>query len=385
MSNSESALTPAVASGARSNKDVMTRAVSKAPVLTTPQPSRHASPLTKARTLAYVMFERPDLELAEKFLTDFGLRVTVRDANHLFLRGTGDAPYCYVVKRASQPRFVGLGFTVGSLDDLRKLARVPGGSEIETVDWPGGGKRVRLVDPVGFRVDAVFGQTAAQPLEHRAPIAFNAPERIVRVDDTQRPPLAPPDVVKLGHILLEVVDYQATSAWYTQHFGLIPSDILVFPDGTPAANFFRLDLGDTPADHHTIAMVQHVTSQHGHSAFEVVDPDAVAMGQRFLEDAGWTHAWGMGRHLLGSQVFDYWRDPWGFHHEHYCDGDMFTSKKPVGILPISRKAMAQWGPEMPKSFTKPDLGPKALLKILSNLWRSPDLSFGKLVQLLKLT
>ncbi|KAA0570965.1 2,4,5-trihydroxytoluene oxygenase [Azospirillum sp. Sh1] len=357
----------------------------KPPVLTTPQPARHPSPTTKARTLAYVMFERPDLDLAERFLTDFGLRVVIRDADRLFLRGTGKAPYCYVVTRADRPRFVGLGFTVASPDDLRKLARLPGASQIETVDWPGGGQRVRLTDPSGFRVDAVCGQAAAEPLEHRAPLAFNTPDHTPRVDDTQRPPLAPPEVVKLGHTLLEVVDYQATSAWYTQHLGLIPSDIFVFPDGSPAANFFRLDLGDRPADHHTIAMVQHVTTQHGHSAFEVVDLDAVGMGQRVLANAGWTHAWGIGRHLLGSQVFDYWRDPWGAHHEHYCDGDMFTSEKPAGILPIDRKAMAQWGADMPKSFTKPDLGPKALAQVLHNLRHSPDLTFRKLIQLLKLT
>ncbi len=385
MANRELALTPTVAGRSNGDEQSWAGLAGKAPALTTPQPSRHPSPTTKARTLAYVMFERPDLDLAERFLVDFGLSVAAGDANHLFLRGTGGAPFCYVVARADRPRFVGLGFTVESLDDLRKLARVSGASGIEEVDWPGGGQRVRLVDPSGFRVDAVWGQTMVPPLERRTPLAFNAPDRIVRVDATQRPPLAPPEVVRLGHILLEVVDYQATSAWYTQHFGLIPSDIFVFPDGSPAANFFRLDLGDTPADHHTIAMVQHVTAQHGHSAFEVVDPDAVGMGQRVLENAGWTHAWGIGRHLLGSQIFDYWRDPWGAHHEHYCDGDMFTSEMPAGILPIRRDTMAQWGPGMPKSFTKPDLGPKALLQVLRNLRRSPDLSFGKLIQLLKLT
>lgn len=354
-------------------------------MLTTPQPARHPSPTTKAQSLAYLMFERPDLALAEKFLSDFGLNVAGKNDNSLFMRGADDAPFCYVVSKADAPRFVGFGFTVASADDLRRLAGLPGASDIEDVTWPGGGKRVRLTDPAGFRVDAVWGRTAAEPLPHRQPIVFNTPERLVRVDDTQRPPAAPPEVTKLGHVVLEVINYQAVAGWYTRHFGLIPSDILVFPDGSPAVTFFRLDLGPTPADHHTLAMAQSITDKYSHSAYELVDADAVGMGQRVMQRGGWRHAWGIGRHLLGSQIFDYWQDPWGCKHEHYCDGDMFTSEKPTEVLPVSRETMAQWGPAMPQSFTKPELGLKVIGKLLRSLRTSPDLSFGKLRELIKLT
>ena len=67
-------------------------------------------------------------------------------------------------------------------------------------------------------------------------------------------------------------------------------------------------------------------------------PDAVGMGQRVLRDRGWKHAWGIGRHILGSQIFDYWQDPWGDKHEHYCDGDLFTADQPTGVHPVSREA-----------------------------------------------
>ena len=30
-----------------------------------------------------------------------------------------------------------------------------------------------------------------------------------------------------------------------------------------------------------------------------------------LAARGYPHAWGVGRHILGSQIFDYWRDPFG--------------------------------------------------------------------------
>jgi len=65
--------------------------------LATPQPARHPSPTVKATALAYLVFERPDLDKAERFLLDFGLEVARRDADVLYLRGTAPAPYCYRV------------------------------------------------------------------------------------------------------------------------------------------------------------------------------------------------------------------------------------------------------------------------------------------------
>src|SRR5208337_859014 len=66
------------------------------------------------------------------------------------------------------------------------------------------------------------------------------------------------------------------------------------PNGEPVATFFRLDLGDTPADHHTLALALSVLAGYGHSAYEVVDADAVGMGQRVMSDRGWTHDGAMG-------------------------------------------------------------------------------------------
>lgn len=352
--------------------------------LTTVQPARHPHPTTRASALAYLIFDRTDLELAERFFVDFGLTVAWRSQDVLFLRGTGSSPFCYVVRRGATARFVGLGLQVDRLSDLEMLARLPGASAIHEVTWPGGGRRVELTDPSGFLVHAVFGRAQADALPHRAALSLNTPDTAPRVNRPQRPPIVAPEVVRLGHVVLEVADYQATSAWYTRHFGFIPSDIQVLPDGSPAVAFMRLDLGAQPADHHTLALVQGFAALYSHSAYEVVDADAVGMGQRVLKEKGWKHAWGIGRHILGSQVFDYWEDPWGDKHEHYCDGDVFTAEVPPGIHAVSREAMSQWGPTMPRSFTKPRLGPAQLAALIRNLRRSPDLSINKLLTLARL-
>jgi len=352
--------------------------------LTTEQPNRHPCPTTRATALAYLVFERPDLDKAERFLTDFGLRRVEHHDDTLYMRGTDNAPFCYIVHRADKPRFTGFGLRVETRDDLQALSRLEGASGIEPMDCPGGGLRVRLTDPSGFHVDAVQGQAMVEALPHRTMLRFNSTDAIERVNGTQRPPVAPPEVVRLGHVVLELADYQATCAWYTQHFGFIPSDVQVLPDGSPAVAFMRLDLGDTPADHHTLALAQGFAPVYSHSAFELIDADAVGMGQRVLRECGWKHAWGIGRHILGSQIFDYWQDPWGAKHEHYCDGDLFTAGEPTGLHAVSREAMSQWGQVMPASFTRPEFTLSSLAAIVRNLRRSPDLSLSKLRTLAKI-
>ena len=347
----------------------------------TPQPARHPSPTAKACALGHVVFERPDLHRAEGFLSDFGLLLAKRTRDVVYLRGASPSPYCYRLHRGPKARFVGAGFLVRTRAELEKLSRLPGASGIERVEHPGGGERVTLRDPSGFVVEVVHGQANAEQIPIREPIAFNVGRERTRINGTQRPPVEAPEVIRLGHYVIEAAAFQATCGWYTQHLGFVPSDVQVLPDGSPAVAFMRLDLGDTPADHHTLAIAQGFMPKYGHSAYEVVDADAVGMGQRVLREKGWSHAWGIGRHILGSQIFDYWEDPWGDKHEHYCDGDLFTADQPMGISPVTREGMSQWGEPMPRSFTRPRLTPGAVVTAIHHLRKSPDLTLKKLATL----
>jgi catechol 2,3-dioxygenase-like lactoylglutathione lyase family enzyme len=352
--------------------------------LKTAEPARHPKPTARASALAYLVFERPDLERAQDFLWDFGLALASRTRDVLYMRGTAPCAYCYRVERAPRARFVGTGFAVRTRDELERLAELPGASPIQVSKHPGAGESVVLRDPSGITVEVVHGQRPAAEIAARAPLTLNVGGERPRINGAQRSPMQPPEVLRLGHVVLEVADFQATCAWYTQHLGLIPSDVQVLPDGSPAVAFMRLDLGDTPADHHTLAIAQAFMPSYSHAAFELVDADAVGMGQRVLREKGYQHAWGIGRHILGSQIFDYWVDAWGDKHEHYCDGDLFTADQPMGVHALSRDAMAQWGEPMPRSFTRPHFTPAALLAAVRNLRRSPDLSLHKLLTLARI-
>jgi catechol 2,3-dioxygenase-like lactoylglutathione lyase family enzyme len=195
------------------------------PLLTTPQPSRHPAPTVKARRLTHLIFERPELERAESFLTDFGLRTVDKTASTLHMRAADSSPYCYQIVRGKKASFIGFGLEVKSREDLLRVAALQPGTSIQNSQAPGGGQLVRLTDPSGFAVEIIHGQSHVEPLKHRALLDWNSGERQLRINGTQRPPAEPPDILKLGHLVLEVANFQATCGWYTRHFGFIPSDV----------------------------------------------------------------------------------------------------------------------------------------------------------------
>lgn len=43
-----------------------------------------------------------------------------------------------------------------------------------------------------------------------------------------------------------------------------------------------------------------------HTSFEVDDVDSQVVGHHYLRHKGYINVFGVGRHVLGSQIFDYW-------------------------------------------------------------------------------
>ena len=86
------------------------------------------------------------------------------------------------------------------------------------------------------------------------------------------------------------------------------------------------------------------------------DLDAIATGGEFLREQGYQRVWGIGRHIQGSQIFDYWRDPDRLMFEHFADGDRFDCSVETGWSPMSTSGLAQWGPPVSRDFlgTKPN-------------------------------
>jgi hypothetical protein len=58
-----------------------------------------------------------------------------------------------------------------------------------------------------------------------------------------------------------------------------------------------------------------------HASFEIHDFDDQVLGHEWLQTKGWRNFWGIGRHVVGSQVF-----------------------------PASPEYLSVWGPAMPADF-----------------------------------
>lgn len=54
--------------------------------------------------------------------------------------------------------------------------------------------------------------------------------------------------------------------------------------------------------------------------------------------------WGIGRHVIGSRIYDYWLDPHGNMLEHWTDGDLFNNETPPNIASLGELLASQWGP-----------------------------------------
>jgi catechol 2,3-dioxygenase-like lactoylglutathione lyase family enzyme len=300
--------------------------------------------------LAWLEFEKPDLDRAGRFGTDFGFTVADRAPETLVLRGRQAAAACLVVRRGPRARFAGLAFQAAERGDLDRLARGTGG----TVAAYQGGHAVVLRDPSGFPVRVVHGVPELLALPERAPLPLNFGTEPVRANATQRPARRPAEIRRLGHVVLGTTRFRAALDWYLDTLGLVVSDFLYLDgqrDRGPAMAFIRCDLGSVPADHHTLAMALQPHTGYLHSAYQLTDLDEVAASGEYLREHGYRHAWGLGRHIQGSQIFDYWRDPDRAMFEHYTDGDVFDATMEPGWAPLSVSGLSQWGPRATAEFT----------------------------------
>lgn len=301
--------------------------------------------LIKVEDIAHVRFSAPDLAAMRDFLADFGM-VPFDHGGRLYARGSDGRPFLHVTQ-PGPARFLAVGLRAASVEDLARLAAHEG-VPVEPLDEPGGGRIVRLTDPDGYHVEVVAGQAVLPPDADRPDQPFNTATTKPRLRRTVRLDPAPAHVRRIGHAVLRVRDFRVSERWYKERFGFLTSDEVEAARDVPLGAFMRCDRGDLPADHHTLFLAQ-MPGGPGllHAAFEVANLDDLMLGHQHLKARGRTPAWGVGRHIMGSQIFDYWKDPFGNELEHWTDGDLFTAADPPQKQPMSALLAVQWGSPHP--------------------------------------
>lgn len=299
--------------------------------------------MTGIADILYVRFRVPDLDRQQRFLDDFGF-LTERDNGTLLARGTDSNRFVYVAEEG-EAAFLALGFEALSAGDLERIAAIDD-AEIRTCELPCGGNMVQLHDPDGLPVEIVHGvdRPAPVPPPRRSPL--NSGEDRARLGQRVSFEETPAAVKRLGHCVINVTDFRTSEAWYKERLGLITSDeVYIDEEGNALGAFMRCDRGAHYVDHHTLFLVGSGQLAFNHAAFEVADWDTLMLGHDSLQQAGYEHRWGVGKHVLGSQVFDYWKDPHGFTMEHFTDGDLFNVDSGSHQVPVSELLATFWGPE----------------------------------------
>lgn len=298
--------------------------------------------------VSHVRFRAPDLARMQRFLEEFGMFAAWAGDGNLYMRGHGTAPFVHVTE-PGEASFVGFGLWARCEEDLHWLAKHEGVTPQES-QAPGGGLVVHLTDPDGYVVEIRAGQTPAEKRPLPESLPWNQGGTYPRQGMPRRVVSQPSHVLRLGHVVLAVRDFAHSERWYKERFGFLTSDE-IRPGGEhdrAIGAFLRCDRGDDPCDHHTLFLVQAPNAPRFiHSAFEVSDIDDLMGGHAHLKRAGYQHFWGVGRHYLGSQVFDYWKDPWGNEIEHWTDGDKLRANHIGGFGTLDDLLGVQWGDPMP--------------------------------------
>jgi len=307
--------------------------------------------LIKVSDLAYGRLRAPDLDAAEEFLTHFGMLRAARTPSALYMRGT-DGPHHIHVTEKGEPGFVGLAYYAASDEDLARVAKAPGASAVEAVDEPGGGRRVRLREPNGYQIEVLAGVDSLPPVPvTRQPLNMGQ-DSLKRAGVLMRLPKGPSRVKRIGHGVMATPRVKETVQWFRETLGFICSDdVYAGTKDNIIGSFNRCDRGDTYVDHHVFFCIRNERAGLNHLSFEVQDLDDVFMGHEYLAHLGkYEHMWGIGRHLLGSQVYDYWADPWGRVHEHWSDTDRLNAQNGSNLLSAEEGLVSQWGDRPPDKF-----------------------------------
>jgi catechol 2,3-dioxygenase-like lactoylglutathione lyase family enzyme len=285
----------------------------------------------------------PNVDATADYYTEFGLTPTTA-AGRPNTFHTVDGGEQLRIVAAPRRRLVELGVGVDDPDDL---ARIASSLAKLGVDVTKERNSIRAVDP-GTQVSV---QVELAPRVHSTPaplLAYNTPGSVTRENSrsaaiTREAAVRPR---KLGHVVLGSTDQETSERFFTDGLGFKISDQIA-----GFAAFMRCS-----TDHHNVLIQQAPIDFMHHTSWQVDDVDEVGRGAMAMLSADpQRHAWGLGRHAIGSNFFWYLKDPAGNFSEYYSDMDCIVDDalwKP-GVWE-GMDGLYTWGPPPSASFLFPE-------------------------------
>lgn len=269
----------------------------------------------RVHSLAGYGFEVPDAEVARRFYGAFGLEPKDH-AQALALGCAGVATPSVLILQGtpgSAKRLHHLAFFVDAADLPHFEARLKAmGCPAAVPDFAALRPGLWFQDPWGTWFN-LTPRTAAD--EVKAQQADPRSDRVDRHLWRELPRQAQPK--KLGHLLLFTPDFAKAEAWLSQALGLRTSD-------RAAGKVSFMAGGAGVRDHHCFGLINSTHRGFQHSSFYVDSFDQIGFGAWQMREAGYGDQFGLGRHLLASNLYLYVRDPWGTWVEYYSDMDKIS-------------------------------------------------------------
>jgi len=288
--------------------------------------------------LHHYALEVPDLEVADGFLTDFGLE-TAEKNGALVAQCPGRGQEQVKMTRGPDKRLHHLAFALRprSRDDLLESLQRAGTAVIEP---PAGADEAGtwIRDPDGTAVQLLDSEQA--PPRPAAEILVNSGASRQRVGAAAwREVTADVNPRRLGHSLLFTAQPRVMTDFYTRVLGLRVSDTI--------HRDFVTFLNAGPGDHHIFGFISSTHPGFHHASFEVPSIDAIAIGADRMRSRGRAPGWGLGRHTIGSNFFHYNPDPWGSWIEWFSDIDQIDDCWVAGDWDVPPHL---WGAPPPMTF-----------------------------------
>jgi catechol 2,3-dioxygenase-like lactoylglutathione lyase family enzyme len=286
-----------------------------------------------------------DVAATADYYTDFGLTPTTSSDDGLTRRfATVDGGEQLKIVRTPRRRLTELGIGVDDSDDLDRISAnllrlgmtAARTATSLTVYEPA--TEVEVTVEIAPRLDQVpppapvYNRPGATPrLNERAP-------GVEKWGTSVHPR-------RLGHVVLGSTHHDVAQRFFIEGLGFKISD-----EVPGIAAFLRCS-----TDHHNVMIQKAPASLLHHTSWQVDDVDEVGRGatNMLAKDAN-RHAWGLGRHHIGSNFFYYLKDPAGNFSEYYSDMDCIVDDALWKTQDWNdSRAMWSWGPPPPASFLEP--------------------------------
>jgi catechol 2,3-dioxygenase-like lactoylglutathione lyase family enzyme len=292
------------------------------------------------RSLQHIALNVPGLDAGKAFYTTMGLESRMEGDHAVFRCAGREQDQLRLIPGPEKNiAWVAWGTTTDGLAVAKSALRAGGVALLDRPQGaPAGGIWFR--DPDGVLVSLRVAEPAPQ---NRPAVELNNPgqpyKRLGRRGAPNRDIDARPR--KLGHLLKFSTDVNRDVRFYTEVLGMKLSDRI----GDKEVAFLRC-AGDS--DHHTLAIALGASSGLHHISWEMGNLDQLQLCAERMVGAGYKDAWGVGRHIYGSNYFHYIRDPWMSLCEFYWDIDFIPENAPweVEVADASgdelHKSLYQW-------------------------------------------